>query len=183
MTTKLGKPSVLILTIASVIGRLVPHPANFTPLGGTALFGGAKLERPWNYLAPLFILFVTDLIIGLHGTMLYVYASFMISVWLGEQFLRNRPSTLRVASVSLAGSVIFFLISNFGVWVEGILYPKTWQGLIECYVAAVPFFRNTIAGDLIFGVGFFALYQAAENYRITATIDKQISGWLRGERL
>lgn len=173
-----GKPSVFFLIIASIIGRLMPHPANLTPLGGTALFGGAKLERPWNYLAPLFILFATDLIIGLHGTMLYVYAGFTLSVFLGEQLLQRNPSFLRVGLVSILGATLFFLISNFGVWAEGVLYPKTMTGLLECYTMAVPFFRNTLIGDVFFAGSFFALYKWAENRTYTRTFDKKLISWL-----
>ncbi|QQG50051.1 MAG: hypothetical protein HZB70_00480 [Candidatus Berkelbacteria bacterium] len=177
-TTQLGKPSALALIVISVIGRLIPHPANFTPLGATALFGGSKLERPWNYLAPLFVLFVTDLIIGLHGTMPYVYGAFVLNVWLGERLLSKRPKMLRVAGVGLTGAVMFFIISNFGVWMEGVLYPKTLLGLIDCYIAALPFFTNTLAGDLIFAVSFFALYQFAENRSLTQKFDKTVVEWL-----
>lgn len=173
-----GKPSVLILLIASIVGRLIPHPANFTPLGGAALFGGAKLERPWNYLAPLFVLFVTDLIIGLHGTMLYVYAGFIMTVFLGEQLLANRSSLWRVGGTGLLGAVIFFLVSNFGVWIEGLLYPKTWTGLVDCYVAALPFFRNSLIGDVVFSVGFFAVYHWAENRGWQQVFDKRVEAWL-----
>ncbi len=179
MQTHFGKPSVLILVVASIIGRLVPHPANVTPLGATALFGGAKLGRPWNYLLPLFVLYVTDLIIGLHGTMIYVYGSFVASVALGEFFLRNNPSLWRVGGVSTAGALLFFIVSNFGVWAEGLLYPKTVQGLVDCYIAALPFLRNSLAGDLLFSVGFFAAYQWAENRGAVAQFDKSATAWLR----
>jgi len=174
----LTKPTALVFLLLSLIGRLIPHPANFTPLGGTALFGGAKLERPWNYLAPLFILFITDLIIGFHGTMAYIYISFVISVWLGEKLLKHNPNFKRVAVVSIAGSVLFFLISNFGVWAEGILYPKTLEGLMRCYFLALPFFKNTLAGDLLFGVGFFAAYQWAEQKQYIPGIDRKLTSWL-----
>jgi len=176
--TNFGKPSAFILIIASIIGRLVPHPANFTPLGGAALFGGAKLTRPWNYLAPLFVLFVTDLVIGLHGTMVYVYGGFVVSVFLGETFLKERANPLRVGFVGALAATIFFLISNFGVWAEGLLYPKTWLGLIDCYIAAIPFFRNMLVADVVFGVGFFTLYQWAQNRGFARQFDKQAAAWL-----
>lgn len=181
VTTHFGKPSAIILIILSIIGRLIPHPANFTPLGGAALFGGAKLSRPWNYLAPLFVLFVTDLVIGLHGTMLYVYAGFLVSAWLGEKFLQQ-PKLLKVAGITLVGSLSFFLISNFGVWMEGILYPKTVAGLIDCYLAALPFLRNSILGDLFFASTFFVAYGWVENQAPAIKFDKTLTGWLVGSR-
>lgn len=173
-----GRPSAIILLVASIIGRLLPHPANMTPLGGAALFGGAKLQRPWNYLGPLFVLFVTDLVIGLHGTMLYVYLGFIATVFLGERILTNKPTLLKVGATGLAGSLIFFLISNFGVWAEGLMYPKTFTGLMDCYVAALPFFRNSLIGDAIFSLGFFGLFQLAENRGVATKFDNHVINWL-----
>jgi hypothetical protein len=173
-----GKPSVVILLIASILGRLLPHPANFTPLGGAALFGGAKIGRPWNYLGPLFVLFITDLVIGLHGTMAYVYAGFVLTVFMGEQVLKGKPSLVKVGVTGLAGSLVFFIVSNFGVWAEGLMYPKTLTGLIDCYIAAIPFFRNSLIGDAVFSVGFFGLYQLAENRGLAAQFDKTVISWL-----
>jgi hypothetical protein len=177
-TSFLGRPSALILVLASVLGRLLPHPANFTPLGGTALFGGSYLPRPWNYLAPLFVLFVTDLFLGLHGTMAYVYFGFVITTYLGEHFLRHNRSLPRVAGISTAGALLFFLVSNFGVWMEGWLYPRTWAGLIECYTMALPFLRNSLLGDVIFSVGFFALYAWANKTALAEKVDKRLLAWL-----
>lgn len=173
-----GKPSVVILLVASIIGRLVPHPANFTPLGGAALFGGAKIGRPWNYLGPLFVLFVTDLILGLHGTMAYVYIGFIITVFLGEKLLKGTPTLARVGITGLVGSIVFFIVTNFGVWAEGMMYPKTLVGLVDCYIAAIPFFRNSLVGDAVFSVGFFGLYQLAENRGLATRFDKSIIKWL-----
>jgi hypothetical protein len=182
MNTNIGRPSAIILIVASVIGRLIPHPANFTPLGATALFGGSHLSRPWNYLAPLFVLFVTDVFLGFHGTMLYVYASFLIIAFFGERLLKKKRNLLRVAGVSVSGALIFFLVSNFGVWMEGLLYPKTWAGLVQCYVAAVPFLRNMFLGDMIFSVGFFGLYAWAEKQQLTVAVDKRVMSWLGGSK-
>ncbi len=169
-----AKPTALLLVILSIIGRLIPHPANFTPLGGSVTFGGAKLSRPWNFLAPLFVLFVTDIFLGFHGTMIYVYVSFIVIALLADKLLRNKSNLLRVGSVSLLGSFIFFIVTNYGVWAEGLLYPHTLQGLIACYVAAVPFFGNTLTGDLIFSVGFFGVYQWAEQRQLINIIDNKL---------
>ncbi len=182
MTPKLfAKPTAFALVVLSIIARLLPHPPNLSPVGATALFGGAKLSRPWNYLAPLFVLFVTDIFLGFHGTMVYVYSSFLITAFLGDKVLRKNPGILPVATVSLASSVIFYLVSNFGVWREGLMYPHTWAGLIECYVAAIPFFRNTLIGDLAFGVGFFALYQWAEKRSLVGAIDSRVTAWVNNK--
>lgn len=174
----LRKPTAVILIVLSIIGRLIPHPANVTPLGGTALFGGAKLERPWNYIAPLFVLYVTDLLIGFHGTIGYVYGAFLLTVFLGERFLSKNPHLLKVGLAGVGGALIFFLVSNFGVWIEGMLYPRTFHGLIECYTMALPFLRNSLLGDVLFSVGFFAVYQWAERADYVHAFDKRVIHWL-----
>lgn len=171
------KPSVIILAVLAAAGRFLPHPPNFTPVGGTALFGGAKLGRPWNYLLPMLIMFVTDLFLGFHATMPYVYVSFLIAVFLGEKFL-TRPTAGRVVGVSLISSSLFFTISNLGVWVSGGLYPLTIDGLVRSFVMAVPFFQWTVAGDLVYTLGFFGLYALAENRGAVRKFDSQVTAWL-----
>lgn len=174
----LPKPSIILLAALAAAGRFLPHPPNFTPVGGTALFGGAKLSRPWNYLLPLLIMFVTDIFLGFHATMPYVYVSFIVAVFLGERFL-NRPTASRVVGISLLSSTLFFIISNFGVWLSGGLYPQTIDGLVRCYVMAIPFFQWTIAGDLVYTLGFFGLYALAESRGLARKFDSRVIGWLR----
>lgn len=171
------KPSVLLLAVLAAAGRFLPHPPNFTPVGSAALFGGARLGRPWNYILPMLIMFVTDLFLGFHATIPYVYVSFLIAVFLGEKFL-TRPTAGRVVGVSLVSSVIFFIISNFGVWISGGLYPQTVDGLIRCFVMALPFFQWTVAGDVIYSLGFFGLYALAENRGVAGKFDSQVTARL-----
>lgn len=172
------KPTAFLLTILAVLGRLLPHPPNFTPLTGATLFGGSKLSRPLNYLLPIGILFLTDIFLGWHKTMPYVYGSFLAIAMIGEWALKNRPSLARVAGFSALSSVLFFVVTNFGVWQAGGLYPHTLAGLGQCYVMAVPFFRNTLLGDLVFSTGFFAMYQFAENRGMLGRVDKKLTNWL-----
>ncbi|HSX42090.1 MAG TPA: DUF6580 family putative transport protein [Candidatus Saccharimonadales bacterium] len=172
------KPTAFLLTILAIFGRLLPHPPNFTPLTGATLFGGSKLSRPLNYLLPLGVLFLTDFFLGWHKTMPYVYGSFLLIAVMGEWGLKKSSSLGRVALFSLASSVLFFVITNFGVWQVGGLYPHTLIGLSQSYIIALPFFRNTILGDLVFSMGFFVLYQWAENRVVVARFDKKILNWL-----
>lgn len=142
--------------LIAVAGRLIPHPANFTPVGASALFGGARLQRPWNYLAPLAVMSLTDLLLGGHKTMIYVYFSLIAAVWIGERLIQNaRFGRMIIASV--LASTVFFVITNFGVWQSTPMYPHTLAGLVACYTAAIPFWRNALAGDMLFGVAMFYL--------------------------
>lgn len=161
LSTRFWILTALIATAAAT--RLLPHPPNFAPIAAMALFGGATMtDRRMAFLVPMAAMFMADLFIGLHILMPLVYASFAITVLLGFWLRpRIRPSTILAAA--LASSILFFLVTNFGVWVLFDSYPHTWAGLGACYVAAIPYFRNTLAGDLIYsGVlfGGFALLQA-----------------------
>ncbi len=179
MEKSLIRPTVFLLTIVSLFSRLMPHLPNMTPLGATALFNGAKIGRPWSYLLPLAILFVSDLIIGFHNTMPYVYLGFAITVFLGEKFLHGEHVVRKSAVVAIVSSLLFFFITNFGVWATGTMYPMTLEGLIHCYFMGLPFLRNMVAGDVAFAVGFFSLYQYAEQRQIVTKLDKTILGYLR----
>ncbi|MEX1051984.1 MAG: DUF6580 family putative transport protein [Patescibacteria group bacterium] len=174
------KPTAAIITIITILSRLLPHPPNFTTLGSSALFAGGKVGRPWNYLLPFVALTLTDLIIGLHGTMPYVYGSVVVMIWLGERFLTNKPATSRLLTVALAGSTVFFLVTNFGVWASTAMYPKTAAGLVESYLMGLPFWRNMLAGDIIFTVGFFRLYQLAEQKHVITIVDQKIRRLITG---
>lgn len=171
------KPSALIISVITVLSRLIPHPANFTAVGSGALFAGAKLARPWNYIVPLGALMITDLIIGLHGTMLYVYSSIAVSIWMGEKFLAKNPKTSRMITVALASSVIFFIVTNFGVWASTAMYSKTSAGLIQSYVMGIPFWRNMMIADVVFTVGFFSLYSYASNRQLISQIDNKLRNY------
>lgn len=161
------QPLALTLTVAAALLRLVPHPPNFAPVGAVALFGGAKLRGWQAYLVPLLAMAVTDPIRSwMEGgyrayswSTLITYASFLISVVLGRVFLRNSATILRIASVAFLGSLQFYLITNFAVWAGAYtLYAHTWAGLIECYVAGLPFFGRTILSDLFYCGILFGAY-------------------------
>ena len=174
------KPTAAILSILTVLSRLLPHPPNFTTLGSSALFAGGKVGRPWNYILPFATLVITDLIIGLHGTMPYVYGSVALIIWLGERFLNNKPSTGRLITIALASSTVFFLVTNFGVWMSTTMYPKTFAGLLESYLMGLPFWRNMLVADIVFTVGFYWLYQLAEQKSVTTLVDKKIRQLIAG---
>ena len=153
---------LLLATLVAVaaLARLLPHPPNVTPIGALALFGGACLaDRRLALVIPLAALFVSDLVIGLHPLVPVVYGSFAVGVLLGR-WLRPRRTVVNTAAVTLAGAVQFFLVTNFACWL--LYYPRTAEGLAACYVAAVPFFRNTLLGDAAFATALFGGLAAAE---------------------
>ena len=148
---------ILGLILMGVIARLVPHPPNATPLTAIALFGGTYLSRRWAIVLPLSIVAISDLFLGWDAAIPFSWAAFALTgvvAW----WVRARPAAVRIATGAMAGSCAFFLITNLGVWLVGGLYPKTAAGLWECYVAAIPFFRNTVAGDLAYTAAFFGSY-------------------------
>jgi hypothetical protein len=142
--------------------RIAPHPWNFTPVGAMALFSGAIIrDRRLAFVFPILALFVGDIFIGFHKLMPVVYASFFVSVAIGF-WLRDRRAVGRIAAATLLGAVQFFLVTNFAVWAFGLFYPRTSAGLLACYIAGVPFFWNTLAGDGVYALLLFGGFALAE---------------------
>ena len=156
----------LFALLTAIVGaaalRLVPHPPNFTPIGAMALFSGAYLGRRWlAFAAPMSALLLSDLVLGFYRGQATVYLSVASIVMIGMVALKRR-SALRVGLVALASSVLFFVVTNFGMWLFSGFYPRTMAGLEACYIAAIPFFQNTVAGDLFYAAllfGGFALIE------------------------
>lgn len=147
--------------IAATI-RFLPHPPNFAPIAAMALFGGAYFNKKvFAFVVPLAALFLTDLLLGFHNTMWAVYLSFAIIVVLGIIMLRKK-SVIRVMLASISASVLFFILTNFAFWATDTLYPTTLSGLAACYTAAIPFFHNTLVGDLFFTGMLFGLFELAK---------------------
>jgi len=142
--------------------RLIPHPPNFTAVGAMALFGGAYFnKKSLAFAVPIIAMFLTDLILGLHQGMYSVYLSFILIVMIGIQ-LKDRIKLGNVLLASVCASVLFFVITNFAQWLSFPLYSKSIAGLVECYVAAIPFFGYTILGDLFFVGVMFGSYELAK---------------------
>ena len=160
------QPLALTLTVLAALLRLLPHPPNFAPVGSVALFGGARLRGWQAYVVPLLAMAVTDPILSwmagypaYHWSTLIIYGSFTISVLLGRVLLANSSSPGRICAVALAGSIQFYLLTNFCVWLGSTtLYAHTWTGLIACYVAALPFFGRTVLADLFYTAVLFTAY-------------------------
>lgn len=145
-----------------VAGRLLPHPPNFTPTAGVALFAGFLLARSSLALGVTWgALLISDALIGFYNPLV------MISVYacLGLPVLLRRfvvcPTWWRVAGCAVASSVVFFVVTNFAVWAAGPGYGWTLDGLARCYAAALPFFRYTLAGDLLWSLALFGTWALA----------------------
>lgn len=153
-----------LFVVIGVLARLIPHPVNFAPILAIALFGGTYLNRKTALWVPLLALVISDLFLGTYSPllMLFVYASTLASGLLGL-WLRDHKNVLNIAGTSLVSAVIFFLFSNFGVWIMPSGYPHNWAGLIECYVMALPFLKNSLASNLIYTAVFFGAYEMAQS--------------------
>lgn len=153
----------LSIIIFAVLLRLAPHPANVAPIGALALFGGLYLNKNYALVVPLVAMVISDLFLGLHHGMVFVYSSFLLTGYIGL-WLRNKKSPQNIFLASLLSSLLFFLITNFGVWLLSPLYTKDLVGFIKCYTLAIPFFRNTVVGDLLYISIFAGGYEVVKNY-------------------
>lgn len=155
----------LIFIVAAAFLRLLPHAPNFAPIGAMALFGGAYLDKKTAFALPLFAMILSDFFIGFDSfsSRLIVYFSFFLISLIGL-WLRSHRSAGNILLASLGASLVFFVITNFGVWVFGTLYPKTIDGLVACFLAAIPFFRNTMAADLFYSGIFFGGFELIKNF-------------------
>lgn len=151
-------PILLIIFGASL--RLFPHPDNFAPITALALFGGVYLPKKYAFIIPLVALVISDLVLGFYGfTQFFVYGSSLISGLIGLMS-RKRKNLPTILIATILASVLFYLITNFAVWLE----PRSWYskdlaGLIQSYIAGIPFFRNTLLGDIFYTGLFFGIYQ------------------------
>ncbi len=160
---KIFTPGFLFATaliIVAVATRLMPHPANFTPVIAIALFGAAYFkQKQVAFLLPMAIMFISDLVLGFYSGIWAVYLAFVIAGFIGLT-LRNKVKPGRVLVAALASSIVFFVISNFGVWMSGLCgYPMNVAGLALCYEMALPFFRMEILGTLVYSTVLFCTYE------------------------
>jgi hypothetical protein len=147
---------VFVLIVLAAASRLLPHPPNFAPVAAIGLYAGAFVGRRVGWIVPFVALLASDAVIGFYHPvgMLWNYLAFGACLLLGSGWLARSRSFGRVAGAVLTSSVAFFVLSNFGMWASGY-YPRTGSGLVECYVAALPFFRNTLASDVLYSAALF----------------------------
>jgi hypothetical protein len=145
------------LIIIGILLRFAPHAPNFTPVAAIALFAGAYLKKKHALIIPLLLMAISDLLIGMHDVVLFTWGSFALITVLG--FIQQKKTTaVRTISLSFISSILFFIITNFGIWLLG-WYPHTTSGLIQCYAMALPFLRDFALSTLVYAAAFFGSYE------------------------
>lgn len=165
--------TLLAIVLAVSLYRIVPHPPNFTPALAVALFAGAHFsDRRIAMAVPLFAMLIADLFLGLHATLPFVYAAILLLVLLGS-WLRQRKTVTHIAAAAVGGSMVFFLLTNFGAWLAlPAVYPQTPEGLLTAYVAAIPFYQNTLLSTLFFAALLFGGFHLLE-HRYPRLVDER----------
>jgi hypothetical protein len=173
--------SPMLIILSAVLIRLFPHPPNFAPIAAMALFGGTYLNKKYSLVIVFMTLILSDYLLLyinpfspqfinlskiysptalLHSTTIFVYGSFLLTSLLGI-WVRSHKSAKNILSACLFSSILFFLITNFGVWATG-MYARDLSGLWESYVMGIPFFKNTVFGDLCYTGIFFGSYELVQ---------------------
>ena len=142
---------VLGIIVIGIMTRLIPHPPNFTPILSFALLSGVYSKNNLGIFIPISIMLLSDMVLGSHGAIIWVYSSLFVIYLIGYYFIKN-ISFKNVLLGSVLGSLVFFILTNLGVWFIG--YPKTIEGLVACYVAAIPFYKNTYQKSATFSLYF-----------------------------
>lgn len=160
-----GFLSLICFLVAS---RVIPHPPNFTPVLAVAVFAPYFARDLWIAIAvPIVAMVLADLMIGLHSSMVWVYGAVAASVVMSHVLRHASAALPRIGGLALASSVLFFITTNFGVWLGSGFYPLTAEGLMACYIAALPFFGNTLASTLVFsGLFYIVMRMAGQHNRL-----------------
>lgn len=155
---------IFVLILAAAFSRMIPHPLNFTPVGALGLFAGAYIIDKRVWLLPLCALLLSDFFVGFYEpvAMLFVYLGFAFSAFIGRILLVDKRTSLRLGGAAFSSATLFFIVSNFGTWLTGTLYPISVAGLVECYVMAIPFYGNTLSGDIFYVVVLFGIYEGTQ---------------------
>jgi uncharacterized membrane protein len=150
--------AVAALVALGILLRVAPHPDNFAPITAIALIGGATLGGRWAWSLPLAIMVVSDTIIGFHDTIAFTWGSFLLIGILSSRYLAKRLNFENVLAASMLGAVLFFVVTNFGVWLMSGYYDNSVSGLLLSYENAIPFFRNTFLGDIAYSTALYGAY-------------------------
>jgi len=145
------------LILIGILLRFIPHTANFTPVAAIAIFAGVYLNKRQALIVPLLLMIVSDMFLGMHNVILFTWGSFALVTLLGF-WAKKHKTFLGIVSTSVVSSVLFYLVTNFGVWAMG-WYPQTAKGLLDCYILGLPFLRTFSVATLVYTVVFFGAYE------------------------
>ena len=154
-----------VIVMVGISARFLPHPYNFSPIAAIALFSGVYFSKKIALTLPIIILAISDIFLGSYeiGLMATVYGCFIVNTLIGF-WLKNHKKWHTVIGSAIVGSILFYIVTNFAVWAFAPWYQKTMLGLQQSYINALPFFRNTVLGDLFYVSIFFALYEPASQW-------------------
>tara|TARA_Y100000385_G_C13020065_1_gene605771 strand:- start:405 stop:974 length:570 start_codon:yes stop_codon:yes gene_type:complete len=173
---------IIGLILLASFSRIIPHISNFTPIGAIALFGGAYFKNKiHSFIIPILSLWISDLLINnyilsyyeqftwFYPGFLWQYSSFCIIILIGN-FALKKPSIDKIFLSSISSSLLFFIITNFGVWISGSLYPLNIKGLITCYILAIPFFKGTLLSFLLYSSLLFGVFEIFKSTQVLNNI-------------
>lgn len=167
--------SVVLLILIVTLSRAIPHMPNFSPMNSICLFAATYCLKEWQkYLIPILCIwlsdvYITNVIYGqyydsfvwLYDGFYWQYATYAFIVLLGGIVI-TKVKVKRVLGAAILSSILFFIITNFGVWFSGNFYPKNVEGLVACYIAGIPFFKGTLLGDLFYSSLMFGVFELAQ---------------------
>ena len=179
---------VSLLIIILAFSRLIPHIPNFSPLGAICLFGAANFHRKWQaFFIPIFATWIGDLylnnyvynqgqedFIWFYQGFYWQYMSYVIIALLGLILFKNKINASKILGGAIGASLLFFFISNLGVWTIGKMYPKSFSGLINCYIAGLPFIKGTLIGNLFYTpIMFYSYFMLQDKFPVLSLNKKE----------
>ncbi|MGE5197417.1 MAG: DUF6580 family putative transport protein [Deltaproteobacteria bacterium] len=147
----------LSLIIAGILLRFAPHAPNFTPVAAIAVFSGAYLSKKQALFVPLVLMVSSDIFLGFHNVVPFTWGGFILITFLGF-WMKKHKNIAGIVSASLVSSLLFYIVSNFGVWLMG-WYPHTSKGLADCYIMALPFLRDFTLATVSYLAVFVGIYE------------------------
>ncbi len=180
MQTRSSQLNFIAVTVGitlAVLSRLIPHPSNFAPMMAMGIFGGALfMKRIWALIIPILSIWLSDFLLNnvvygqyfdhfvwLYEGWYWQYGIYFLTPIISMLVFKKSISFVKITGLNIGSAILFFLVSNFGVWAGGTLYAKTWEGLIACYTMGLPFFKETILSNLFYSAILFGGYYFLEN--------------------
>ena len=150
---------IILLILLATLSRLIEHHLNFVQISAIILFGAAHFKEKWQvFLVPFFATLISDILISGWYFNIWIYASYFLIILFGIKLYSQKISVSNMLGGAVGESLIFFILSNFGVWIGGTMYPVNFDGLLSCYINAIPFYHNTLGSNLFYAAILFGFY-------------------------